>query len=165
MAYIDNSDLKKEINDAIRGNSVSNIAPSVVGQQVIPVFETNPKLLKEVTVYSLTSSSTGGNFVTTPAVSTGKFFYITHALFHILKDAVCDLSTANASTGINFTLDGKSTYICRPATITLTAQDSILEVDFVNPIKVDAGTTISGIRGATSAGVCVVTGEIAGFIA
>jgi hypothetical protein len=64
MAYIDNSDTKKEINDAIRGNAVSNIAPTQLANQVIPVLDVNPKNFRIINV--IKGNSAAGTLYTTP---------------------------------------------------------------------------------------------------
>jgi hypothetical protein len=73
MAYIDQTQTKKEIEDAIRGNSVSNIAPTKVNDDVQLVLNVNPKDYRRVNVVK---SATSGTIYTTPST---KEFYLTGA--------------------------------------------------------------------------------------
>ena len=63
MAYIDNTDTKKEMNDAMRGNAVSNVAPTKIIDSVQPVININPKDYRRV---NIVKSSTSTSIYTTP---------------------------------------------------------------------------------------------------
>ena len=76
MAYIDNTDTKKEMNDAMRGNAVSNIAPTKIIDSVQPVININPKDYRRCNIIKSTSSA--GTVYTTPA---DKDFYLTGVFF------------------------------------------------------------------------------------
>lgn len=138
MAYIDNSETKKELNDAIRGNAVSNIAPTQLANQVIPVINVNPKDYRICNINKTTvaTNSTSAVIYTTPA---DKDFFITACSLTVIKDAT---STSTLSR-IKLTIDGAEASILPITTLTLTAQDSAFSISFPNPIKIDRDSIIS----------------------
>ena len=72
MAYIDQTQTKREIDDVIRGNTVSNVAPTKVSDDVQLVLNVNPKDYRRTTVIA-SSTSTG----TIATASLTKKTYIT----------------------------------------------------------------------------------------
>ena len=160
MAYIDNSDTKKEINDAIRGNAVSNLAPTQLANQVIPVIDVNPKALRRSNIARTASTSGASTTIyTTPA---DKDFFLVGANFSFIKDATSDIAT-NAALQLRCIIDGLTTAILNHAVITLTAQSGNISISFPFPLKIDRNTAISLFRASTTAGVTVIAGSIVGY--
>lgn len=65
MAYIDNSETARELDEAIRGNAQTNLAPKQIAGQVVPVIDVNPKSLRRVN--RVISGTVAGTIGTTSA--------------------------------------------------------------------------------------------------
>lgn len=70
MVYVNNNETIKELNDAIKGDFVSNIAPKSINNSVQPVININPKDYK---IINIVKSNTSGTIYATP---TNKDFYL-----------------------------------------------------------------------------------------
>lgn len=159
MAYIDNSETKKEINDAIRGNAVSNLAPTKVNDSVQPVININPKDYRRCNIVKVGSATNANATIyTTP---TDKDFYLVGACISRIKDAASDETFSS----IALTIDGdtSSTNILRLSGITLTADSKELSSDFTCPIRLKRGSTITLARTASTAGVLTYSATIWGY--
>jgi hypothetical protein len=66
MAYIDNSETKRELDEAIRGNAQTNISPASIANQVVPVININPKEYLNINVISRRTSA--GTIITTNTI-------------------------------------------------------------------------------------------------
>jgi len=137
MAYIDKNDTKIEINDAIRGNSVSNLAPSKVNDSVQLVCNVNPKDYRRCNI--VRRASNNATIYTAP---TDKDFYLcgTH---------ISGTSSAVSNNGIQIAIvpKGDATVIINRITQTPTAvTDALTSVsnqDFSFPILLERGSTIA----------------------
>jgi len=159
MAYIDNSETAKELNDAIRGNANTNLPPKILANQIIPVIDINPKHGRRANIVAGTVKTTSGSqtVYTTPA---NKDFYLTTVSYALIKDVACDMATGFST--ITCTVDGASSNLIVQPIITLTAQNQVITISFPNPIKVDRNTLIS-FGGTYAAGVCVRSASITGY--
>ena len=153
MAYIDNSETKKEMNDAIRGNSVSNIAPTKINDSVQPVININPKDYRRVNIVKRVG--TAATVYTTP---TDKDFYL--VAFNISAGSL----TAGTNTwNLSATIDGDSSatalaYIYLEITAGTSSQDSTSQ-NFKYPIKIARGTNITTSGAGTFSGrSCTIYG-------
>lgn len=159
MAYIDNTQTKREIDDAIRGNSVTNLAPTKVSDNVQLVLNVNPKDYKnsEIVLSNTCVNSTSSTIYTTP---TDRDFYLTSAQLSMIKDAGA-LSTYSA---INCTINGDANVrLIRVIGLATTAQTESLSISFPAPVKVDRGTAITVINSNAGANVSA-SGLIAGYL-
>jgi len=132
MAYIDNSETKKELNDAIRGNCVSNIATNKLSDTIVPVIDINPKLLRRSNVVKsgvLTNATTS----TIYTVPSDKEFYLVAAALAFIKDA----TATTTKIAINVTTDdGLTGDVLAVPSITLTASTGEISNSFPAPIKI-----------------------------
>lgn len=107
----------------------------------------------------ITATSTGSQTIyTTPAE---KDFYLTSATVSIIKDATCDMATG--AVVILVTVNGVQSAVIGISTLTLTAQSDSVSVSFKYPIKIDRSSTVV-MGGTFTAGACVRTGCITGFL-
>ena len=157
MAYIDNTDTKKEINDAIRGNAVSNLAPTKVIDSVQPVININPKDYRRCNIVrrNNAANATSATIYTTPA---DKDFYLVGVSLAVIKDAT---STSTYSS-LDVTIGGARYEILYIPEITLTAQTAQETISFSQPILVDRNTTIRVLNGTNVANI-TATGSIIGY--
>lgn len=153
MAYIDNTQTKKEIEDAIRGNSVSNLAPSKVSDNVQLVCNVNPKDYRRVNIVARQGGS--GTVYTTP---TDKEFYLTDT--H-LAGTVSAASTSATQT-ITITPLGQAAVICNSlylrTLITNDATSGVSNFSFSKPILLARGSAITYAQANCNAQDCVIFG-------
>ena len=159
MAYIDNSETKKEINDAIRGNAVSNIAPSQLANQVIPVIDVNPKHSRRVNIVKNQNAlnSTSGTIYTTPS---DKDFYLVGCEISVLKDATA--TSTNSAINAVIKGDSSSTIVAIIRGLTLTAQENSVSNNFGNGVLLERGTNIT-ITNTTNVANISASGIIWGY--
>ncbi len=141
MAYIDNTQTKREIDDAIRGNSVSNLAPSSLAGQVVPVINVNPK---DYQVANVVIRGTG----TVYTVATTGRFYLTGFNISGTSTTVGD----NAYFVTVTPLGGSPQLLARiPLTVTadITVANGTISHDLRNPILLQPGSTITGSASGT----------------
>jgi hypothetical protein len=154
MAYIDNTQTKIEMNDAMRGNSVSNIAPTKIADTVQPVININPKDYRKTNLLKQTTKTNTGTsaIFTTDAI---KETYITGVLLSWMSTVASDSTTAH----VTCVQDGGIVYLQRLAKLTLTATTKDMFISFMNPVKVDKNTnvnlTLGFTVGAENAQTCV----------
>lgn len=138
MVYIDNTQTKKEIEDAIRGNSVSNLAPTKVSDTVQLVLPINPKDYRRVNIVKtgLATNATSATIYTTP---TDKDFFLTSLALSIIKD----VTSTSLRTDIAVVIDGAAQNLLSICSLTLTAQAQNIAQSYHAPIKIDRGTNIT----------------------
>lgn len=71
MAYIDNSETTRELDEAIRGNANTNQIPTNIAGQVVPVINVNPKDYRRANIVGVGT----GTLYTIPA---NKRFFLTN---------------------------------------------------------------------------------------
>ena len=131
MAYIDQTQTKKEIEDAIRGNSVSNLAPTRVPDDVQLVLNVNPKDYRVANFHATANRSVTGA-TTVATFSAVKRTFITSATFSVCADALNDGAAAL------FTIqreDGSTFRIFEIRKLTLTALQQTNTITFKEPIE------------------------------
>lgn len=137
MAYIDNNETIKELKDAIRGNSVSNVAPNNVSGVVTPVFDINPKSFRVTNIVRRSTVST--TLYTTP---TDRDFY----LFGYYLDLAHNIAAQSGNITITCTPKGGPQIVIGSlsyATTALIDRDSKNSfVWFEKPILLERNTTI-----------------------
>jgi len=138
MAYIDNTQTKKEAEECIRGNSVSNVVPTRISEDVQMVLDINPNHNRICNIVrggtSNTSSSTASIY-TTPA---DKDFYLTSAHYVFQKNVTSD----NTACTLIASVDGADQVLLSLPSITLTATQMEAGITYSNPIKLTRNTTI-----------------------
>ena len=160
MAYIDNTETNRELNEAIRGNANTNIAPQSISGQVMPVIDINPKNYRRANICK--EGSTTGTSYTIYTTPTDRDFYLTTIQFTYTKNATADLAT-NDTLGISLKVNGATQYPIYFSTLTLTAQSDSIAITFATPLKIDRGSVIQLVRGAITAGNVVMSGSITGY--
>jgi hypothetical protein len=157
MAYIDNSETLKELNEAIRGNVVSNIAPNGVNNSIQPVINVNPKDYRRCNIVKsgTTIHSTTTTIYTTP---TDKDLFICSAFISVIKD----VGSTSILTRLRASVDGVVSDILNISTLTTTIQNSNNSISFPNPIKIDRGTAITLTNSANVANVSA-SGGFSGY--
>jgi len=159
MAYIDNSETKRELDEAIRGNANTNLSPTSLANQVVPVININPKANRRANIVrniNLTASGAG----TIYTIPSDKDFFLCSIGVGLVKDVACDVATGRVV--VVAVIDGATVQILGIPTITLTAQQSDVAINFSTPIKLDRGTQIS-ITGTYAAGVMSRNAYVSGF--
>ena len=144
MAYIDNTDTKKEMNDAMRGNAVSNIAPTKINDSVQPVININPKDYRRINI--LKTAATETTIYTTP---TDKDFYL-----HGTYISAASGAAGNNAARISVIIDGDTAAtIINVVNMRLTAaidgQNGVSNQDFVKPIKLARNSAITSSKSGT----------------
>ena len=145
MATNNNSDLTKEIILAGRIQSSDSI-PNQISNQIVPVIEVNPKILKNDLILCASVKSTTGA-QTALTTSATKDTYMTGFTWSIVKDATCDVATGSLS----FTVIDENNVTITPARIaclTLTAQNQTITYQFKNPVKLARSSIISIVNDA-----------------
>jgi hypothetical protein len=148
MAYIDNTQTKVEMNDAMRGNSVSNIAPTRISDVIQPVININPKDYRRINIVK--SRTNAGTVYTTP---TDKDFYL--AAIFIGGSSIT--AGANAAT-ISAIIEGDTSSTALASlklsnTVVIDATSGNIPMTFPLPIKLAKGSAISSATGGTFAAV------------
>ena len=134
MATIYNSDLQKEYVEGGKIQVSREGSVNQISQQVIPVMEVNPKLLRRCN-YFQSRSSTAGTIATTSA---DKDTFIVACSLGIDK-LVTDTGTDAV---LKATVDGVQINLLYIPGITLTLNQQNITISFPFPIKLDRNTTI-----------------------
>jgi hypothetical protein len=163
MVEVISSDVLQELVKAARLQS-SLLVPKILNGTIVPVIELNPTLTKIDRICKHATTSTSGNITvyTTPA---NQDFYLTGFTLSFIKDVTCDNATGNVT--LFSTIDGGAVHLAAIATITLTAQNSSINVTLKNPIKIDRSTVIgvgSSVGSTFTAGVLVRAASIKGYL-
>lgn len=162
MAYIDNSETIKNLNDSIRGNAVSNLAPTQLSKEVMPVIDINPNTNKKNNIVRGASSANTGSIVgyTTP---TDKDFYLTNISMSYVKNATCDIATGGYGAYVNMWGESGIQSLHQFALLTTTAQSDGISIELANPIRLQRGTNII-FDGTFTAGALMRTINVSGYI-
>jgi hypothetical protein len=140
MLRINNSSLIQEIIDSAKLSTSSGV-PTELVNQVVPVMEVNPKLLRRCNVLE-TAGRTAASSVTIYTVPTGKKFYLTSASLNYIKDALNDHATGITAL-VTCVIGGATKNLFIIPVITLTAQSGIINLNLPVPIELEAGTIVS----------------------
>lgn len=153
MVIIHNSDLTNELKEGAKLQQLNDIVPNILSNQVVPVMEVNPKLLRRINYArdGTSTNSTGGTLVTTPA---DKDLFITSIILSFSKDA----TATSLFSGVTCIINGLTVSMIKIATLTLTAERGEIAIDFNSPIKPDRNTAIRTVNSTNAANVvCCAT--------
>lgn len=151
MAQIYNSQLTKELIEAVKIQTSHDKVPNEIADKVIPTVETNPRLLhNSEQIYFSTSDSQ--NLLIVP---TGKKFYITFAQITgatiTAGTATIDITTPAATTSF-------IALVMPAATVAIDALHGNTTQSFNFPIKLNAGDSLDTGAGGGFASTAYVVG-------
>lgn len=157
MVKIYNSDVTKGLAKSAGIATAKEKVPDELAEKIVPVFETNPDLLRKCDVWT---SVTAANSLTTTiyTVPEDRDFYLVSASLSLIKDA----NATSTKTEIRVPLNKSGVPILTIPSITLTAQDAQISVCFPFPIKVQRGSAIY-FANSTNVGNINVSAGIAGY--
>jgi hypothetical protein len=154
MARITRSSILQWVQDALGIQNGADSVPQYLTNQVVPVFDIQPKITNFVT--QTTSTATGDTTIfTTP---TDKDFFITFATIANTANAASDSVVCS----IGVTIGGATRRIMYLVKETTTAGSQNAEMCFTYPIKVDRGSIIR-LTKAFTAGATTVNATIGGY--
>jgi len=156
---IQNASTIKEIRK-VAGLSISEGFPQQLNNSVQAVVDVNPANLRRGDYIKVSARTSTGDLVLA-TTSTARDTFISGAQLGIIKDATND--GASNYVRITVVIDGITTDIIALPTLTLTAQNSFLSVNFREPIKIDRGSAITCTWVSYAAGLCVRTAGVTGF--
>lgn len=141
MAKIYNSDCTKGLAQSAGIQQSIEKVPNELAEKIVPIFETNPELLRYNKLLVSTSRTTttpaspGTSTYTCPA---NKDVYITGAYISLMSDAACD----NVLTRMQVTIGGAAVYPIQISKLTTTAKSDNVYITFTRPIKIDRNSII-----------------------
>lgn len=144
MAEIIRSESIDKLTDAL-GLQVSQGIPKQLGNQIIPVCEVNPFLLKTTNLMKVANSAVTGS-TTLHTVKTGNIRTFATAInISFMYDAAAD----NVAVDVDFILvDGASASFRFPK-LTLTATTKDVFITFPNPLELKKGSLVRVISNYT----------------
>lgn len=157
MATIYNSELSKELQQGAK-LQIRDKMPSELADKVVPVMETNPKLLRRAQQLGTMSRGTTTTSLTIFTPQAGKETYITGLNISNTQNAACD----NVLLSIVAAQGTSQLILYKRNKETLTAQSFFDHIDFVPAIKIDNGTNVT-FSGAFTAGTCQTDAAIFGY--
>jgi len=140
-----NSELLKEVQNATKIQTMQGLGRTI-SNQIVPVIEVNPKIVKTGLTAVMTSLNTATTtLLTTP---TNQDVYICSASLSVQKDA------ESTSTGVYLTCqtNGVNQQFLWIAGLASTAMSGQTNMTFPHPIKVDRNTSIH-LKSSASAAV------------
>jgi len=138
MGQIQNQSTVKEVRLAT-GLGILEV-PTLIGTQVVPVINVNPKDYREINVVRRANSTTTGN-VTVYTTNAIKPFYLSSINCSYAKNATADTATGEFVVTAN--INGSSAALFSFATLTLTAETQNSLVIFPKPIRLDLAAPIA----------------------
>lgn len=155
---INNSEVNAELQDGIKFPiSLGGIRYSQ--DQLVPTFETNPKLTKNINIVRDANSAASG-LVTIYTTSATADFYLYAFTLSFIKDATCDMGTGVMS--MYTTINGVARSIAKFGIITGTAQTDSISIALPRAVKIDRNSPIY-ISGTFTAGVLTRAATIFGI--
>lgn len=158
MATLYNSDLTTEMRDVGKIQISRDAIPNQMADKVVPVIDVNPKHARITNIAKCTTQTAYGD-VTLYTTPTNKDFFLTGFTINYQKDVVSD----NAALDLYVTIGGAVTKIFGFKPITLTVGQESATYTFLNPMKLDKGTTIT-FTGAGTVGVLGRGASIYGYL-
>lgn len=134
--------------------------PQNLSSSIIPIMDMTPDFHREVPLCG-GNSSTGTGAITLLTASNTKKTYITSLTLGIVKDVTCDAGTSRLA--INATIGGVSRNIICIPTLTLTAQSSVIAIEFSKPIQIDKGSLLTVASYSFAAGNCIRSGSVTAY--
>ena len=156
MATIYNSDLQKEFTEGSRVQVAREGSVTQISQQVIPVMEVNPKLLRRVNIIAKVSAA--GTAYTCPA---DKDFYLTGCF---LAGAISQ-AAKSGSQSLTITLPGGAATILnsnfvRTSAVLIDAGQSVSNQNYTIPILCSRGSTLTYSTSNMDAQSCTIIGYL-----
>jgi hypothetical protein len=158
MATIYGSDLKRELIDAARIQVSKDRIPSEIAEKVVPVIEVNPNMLRRCNI-ARANDATNATAATIYATPADKEFWLVSATLGIIKD----VTSQSVATDIRVLIDGRTDRIIVIPGISLTPQESIINLNLPFPIKIDKNTNIT-INNSNATANIKASGCIMGYI-
>lgn len=158
MVAITSSDAIQRFVDEAKLQSANGV-PTQLNNQIVPVFEVNPRLTRFCDIVKTNSiaNQTSATIYTTP---TDKDFFLTSASLSYIKD----VTSTSTGVAINVTINGLATSVLALPGITLTVSQGQISNTFLHPLKIDRNTNIAVIS-STSVANIKAQGCISGYIA
>jgi len=136
MVRINNTDLMNELRDVAKIQVGSDMIPNVMGNQVIPVVDVNPKHARRITDIKSTSAAGGTTTIfTTHATKDTLLWGFTLSRIKIATD------TGTLSKLVCYINGGAKNLIIMEG-VTLTAQENHVSLFFECPILLDRGSNV-----------------------
>lgn len=159
MVTINNSTTIQELRQAAAIQAGKDAIPTNLSNQVVPVIEVNPKLLRICTLArrgSTLSNATSATVYTTPA---DKDFYLVGATLSMIKD----VTSQSTLVTLTATVDGTSAALLVIKGLSLTIGAQTISNNWNFPIKIDRNTniTITSDSGVANIGA---SGIVQGYI-
>lgn len=136
-------------------------AGDMLSSQVNPILQPTIPITRICDIIrsaSVSASASTGTLFTTPS---DKDFYLSLVSFNIIKDSTCDVASGN--TNLRAVINGANTDLIAIPMLTLTAQETNVQVAFPIPFKVDKNTSITLVANTFTAGNFRKTGLLAGY--
>jgi len=155
MPEIQNQKTIKEIR--LAGGLGILETPKSLSNQVVPVFNVNPKDYRVINVIKDVASVTTGDSTvyTTPA---DKDFFLSSYILSTQADVTADSTFVK----LQIIQDGTAKIIALMRKLTLTTFSGVVSMNLMNPIKVDRGTAIT-ITQTFTVGASTVGAVICGY--
>lgn len=157
MGKINNSETIRELQIATRAQLGVDELTTNFRNEIIPVIEINPRLLKYANICK-TGTATNATEATIYTTESSKDFYLCSLQLSISKDA----TSTSVLSNITAFVDGVDQTLIHIRSITLTAQFAQIGISFPIPIKIDRSTAIK-VRNSTNVANIVAAGSITGY--
>lgn len=159
MANVNSSETLAQLREAAQLMQGKDATPSMLSNQVVPVIEVNPKLLRYAEIFkdNTAVNSASQTVYTTP--NDGRDFYLTGFCVSLIKDA----TATSTKTYVTAYVNGELIVLGAIVGLTLTAQTGQLVVEFSRPVKIDRNKTIA-VNNSTAVGNVSASIQIRGFL-
>lgn len=141
MAESTNTELVSNLISTLKLRA-DDITKFKVSKTIVPVIETNPKILQNPNVIkSIISANNPGSATTVYAVDSNRDFWLCGFSISAIKDATSDVSDG-LFVSLQATINSAPEYLLRVTGLTLTAQSYTAIQSLNRPIKIDKGSSI-----------------------
>jgi len=155
--------LRQEFEDVTELNSFS-YPPITSDSKVVPVIDINPKHSRELNLYLQYDQTTSAASVTVhTAASSAQDTYITNLTLSVIKNATCDSATSKIFIGVVPFGRATAIQLATITTLTLTAQNVVVSVNLLYPLRVEPGSLITMQSPTYTAGLTAASCAIQGF--
>jgi len=157
MATINNSDLFKELKEGARIQQLSDVVPNQLGNQIIPVMEVNPKLMRRINVLARISAFGTATVYTTPA---NQDFYLVGVCIQAANSTASQASTAT----VTITPFGAAATIFNSlylrTSVILDVASGVSNMILPIPIKLERNTNVAYAASNIAVGSIIVMGYV-----
>lgn len=137
MATIHNSELLRELRQAVSLQQGKDPTPVKLADTIVPVVEVNPRYARIVT-FAKNGNATNATATTIFTSDANVDTFITAVTLGVIKD-VTSTSTVSA---IEVYINGAAVNLIRIPGITLTVQSEMTTLSLNPPVKIDKNTTV-----------------------